>query len=74
MRECGIESFENEFTFADGSRRWFDLRIQPVPEGVCVYSVDIHEPKVKDVAQAHRVAALESRMVFGAIRHAFLGR
>ena len=74
MRERGIESFENEFTFADGTRRWFELRIQPVPEGVCVYSVDIHARKVKELALAHRVAELESRTVFDAIRHAFLGR
>jgi hypothetical protein len=53
---------------------WFELRIQPVPEGVCVYSVDIHTRKVKELALALRVAELESRTVLDAIRHAFLGR
>ncbi len=32
---------ETEFTFPDGSTGWFDLRIEPVPEGILVLSVDI---------------------------------
>lgn len=36
---------ENEFTFPDGKVGWFDLRIQPVPEGVFILSVDITEHK-----------------------------
>jgi hypothetical protein len=74
MRERCVQSCENEFTFADGTRRWFELRIQPVPEGICIYSVDVHERKVKELALAHRVTELESRTVFDAIRYAFLGR
>jgi len=35
---------ENEFTFPDGSG-WFDLSIQPVPEGVFILSIDITERK-----------------------------
>ncbi|MBM4429829.1 MAG: PAS domain S-box protein [Chloroflexi bacterium] len=34
---------ENEFTFPDGSKGQFDLYIQPVPEGVAVFSWDISE-------------------------------
>lgn len=37
--------FENEFTFPDGSLGWFDLSIQPVPEGVFILSIDITERK-----------------------------
>jgi PAS domain S-box-containing protein len=37
--------FENEFTFADGSTRWFELRVQPSPEGICIYSSDIDQRK-----------------------------
>lgn len=37
--------FENEFTFPDGTTGWFDLSIQPVPEGVFILSVDITERK-----------------------------
>ncbi len=32
---------ENEFVYADGSRGWFELRIQPVPEGIFILSIDI---------------------------------
>ena len=31
----------NEFPFADGSVGWFDLRIQPVEEGVLILSFDV---------------------------------
>jgi len=37
--------FENEFTFPDGTRRWFELSIQPVPEGLLILSMDIDERK-----------------------------
>ena len=36
---------ENEFTYPDGSNGWFDLRIEPVPEGVLVFSIDITKRK-----------------------------
>jgi PAS domain S-box-containing protein len=34
---------ETEFTFLDGSKGWFDVRCQPVPEGIFVLSIDISE-------------------------------
>jgi len=37
--------FEAEFTFPDGSTRWFELRVQPAPEGICIYSSDIDQRK-----------------------------
>jgi len=39
------DHFENEFVFPDGGRGWFDLSIQPVPEGVFILSIDITERK-----------------------------
>ena len=36
---------ENEFTFPDGSKAWFELHIEPVPEGVLVLSMDITKNK-----------------------------
>lgn len=36
---------EVEFPFPDGSTGWFDVRAQPVPEGVFVLSIDISERK-----------------------------
>lgn len=34
---------ENEFIFPDGSKSWAELRIEPVPEGVMILSLDITE-------------------------------
>jgi len=38
-------TMENEFTFPDGTKEWFELRIQPVPEGLFILSLDITERK-----------------------------
>lgn len=40
-----LHHFENEFIFSDGTNGWFDLSIQPVPEGVFIMSIDITERK-----------------------------
>lgn len=49
IKDClenrGAHHFENEFIFPDGTTGWFDLSIQPVPEGVFILSVDITERK-----------------------------
>ena len=36
---------DNEFTFPDGSKGWFELHIDPVPEGVLILSMDITKNK-----------------------------
>lgn len=41
---------ENAFVFPDGSTGWFELRFEPVPEGVCVLSVDITQRKRSEIA------------------------
>ncbi len=45
MSERVPSSLENEFTYPDGKKAWFELRIQPCPEGICVFSVDVTERK-----------------------------
>jgi PAS domain S-box-containing protein len=35
----------NEFTFPDGYKGWFELRMEPVPEGVLILSMDITKNK-----------------------------
>lgn len=42
--------FENEFLYPDGSLGWFDLSIQPVPEGVFILTIDISERKNAEIA------------------------
>jgi hypothetical protein len=54
MRRCMAERsshvLENLFTFPDGTQRWFELRIQPVPSGICIYSSDIDDRKRRELA------------------------
>lgn len=49
MRQCVQERparrIENKFTFPDGSQGWFELRLEPLPEGLFILSVDITERK-----------------------------
>jgi PAS domain S-box-containing protein len=48
MKERVPQLLENEFTFPDGSNEWFELSIQPVPEGLFILSMDITERKKAD--------------------------
>lgn len=43
MKKRVSHRMENEFSYPDGSRGWFDLSLEPVPEGVFILSVDITE-------------------------------
>ncbi|MDP2423641.1 MAG: CHASE3 domain-containing protein, partial [Bacteroidales bacterium] len=47
LRKCMIErvrqGMENEFIYPDGSKAWFDLHMEPVPEGAFILSIDITE-------------------------------
>jgi PAS domain S-box-containing protein len=45
MEERVAVHSEIEFAFADGFRAWFDVRAQPVPEGIFIVSIDISERK-----------------------------
>lgn len=45
MDKRASDRMENEFNFSDGSKSWFELSIQPVPEGIFVLSLDITERK-----------------------------
>ena len=48
LEERVSDHFENEFIFPNGSRGWFDLSIQPVPEGAFILSIDITERKIAE--------------------------
>jgi len=49
LRRCmetrSPEQMENEFIFPDGSRGWFELRFEPMPDGLAILSMDITERK-----------------------------
>jgi PAS domain S-box-containing protein len=45
MKEHITHQMVNEFDFPDGSKGYFELRMQPVPEGVLILSFDITQQK-----------------------------
>ena len=45
LRERSAHVLENEFRFADGTSAFFELRVEPVPQGACVLSIDVSERK-----------------------------
>lgn len=53
---------ENEFTFPDGSVGWFDLRFEPVPEGILILSVDITEEKKAEMKIKYYITKLEEML------------
>jgi PAS domain S-box-containing protein len=50
----------NEFTFPTGEEGWFDLSIQPIPEGVFILSIDVTEQKLfeREMSKNRRVLEL----------------
>lgn len=45
MENRTSEQMENEFDYPDGTTGWFQLCVQPVPEGIFILSLDIGERK-----------------------------
>jgi len=49
LKDCMIKriphQMENEFIFPDGSKGWFELRIEPAPEGILILSHDVTKRK-----------------------------
>jgi len=49
--------FDNYFSYPDGGATWFELSVQPAPEGVLILSADISERKRADSEYLARMAA-----------------
>ena len=62
------QSLENEFSYPDGSTRWFALKIQPVPEGISVLSLDLTERR-----RAEETLRLSEEKLRAAFEHAATG-
>ncbi|HTH14582.1 MAG TPA: PAS domain-containing protein, partial [Spirochaetia bacterium] len=45
--------FENEFVFPDGGMGSFELRIQPIPEGVLIQSIDVSDRRLAELRIRH---------------------
>lgn len=54
---------EVEFAFPDGTSGWFDVRVQPVPEGAFVLSIDISERKRVERALLELNEGLEHKIL-----------
>ncbi len=56
--EKRAENLDNEFTYEDGSRAWFELRIRPYANGVVILSLDMTARKTDELRleDAHREA------------------
>ena len=50
MEERTPNHMENEFAYPDSATAWFELSIQPVPEGIFILSIDITERKQAEAA------------------------
>jgi two-component system cell cycle sensor histidine kinase/response regulator CckA len=71
LRDGRARQMENAFTFPDGSVHWFELRINPVPEGVMILSLDINQRKRLE-QQVQRAERMEmAGQLAGAVAHDF---
>ncbi|MCK6638915.1 MAG: PAS domain-containing protein [Bacteroidia bacterium] len=63
LRQCMTDRIstvmENEFEFPDGGIGYFDLRIEPVPQGLFILSVDVTERKKAERTRTQYVESLE---------------
>ena len=62
MYERRPERIENEFVYPDGTKRWFELRIEPVSEGIFILSIDISERKQAEAALQKLNDSLEEQI------------
>ena len=60
MTERTAQHTETEFVFPDGSAGWFDVNVQPAPEGIVIFSVDITGRKRVEEMRQQLAAIVES--------------
>lgn len=60
MEERKPAEIENEFIYHDGSTAWFSLKMDPVPEGVFILSVDISRRKRSETELQNQIRRIEA--------------
>jgi PAS domain S-box-containing protein len=45
MEERTCAQIENQFEYLDGTKKWFELRVEPTEEGIIILSIDINNRK-----------------------------
>lgn len=60
MQQRTHERLENQFIYPDGSTGWFDLSVQPVPEGIFILSTDISKRKAAEEALRRQEEKLQT--------------
>ena len=69
MEQREAAAFENLFTFSDDTARWFEIRVEPVPEGICVHSVDIQARKDAEAALREQESLATLGRMAGIVAH-----
>lgn len=54
-----VEQFESPYLFPDGLTAWFEMKVQPVPEGIFLQTSDITERKVSEDALSKALRQLQ---------------
>lgn len=66
IKDCienkNVQLFENEFTFPDKRLGWFELRIEPLPEGCIILSIDITERKNSEMQKEAIIQTISEKL------------
>lgn len=65
------ETLANEFTFPSGDKRWFDLAISLVPDGICILSLDVTDFRRTELELHHAQRLDAIGQLAGGIAHDF---
>jgi len=60
MEDRTPQHVETDFTFPDGTKGWFQLSVQAVPEGIFIVSIEITERKLAEMNVQRQLARLQS--------------
>jgi putative nucleotidyltransferase with HDIG domain/PAS domain S-box-containing protein len=60
MEERTPRQLENRFEYPDGTAGWFELNIQPVPDGLFILSMDITGRKYAELETAKQMARINA--------------